>query len=150
MSETISYQLCTNAMKTKRVNDIATLVNELWRLMNIWDESIIVDITFAKNYVKNYKDDIFIAEIVEVKQIIGIACGMLERKSTYSILMLYVDPAYRSLHVGTQLLKTMEAHAKKQKCSYIELSVHNANNNAKKFYEYNEYMPIKTILRRTL
>ena len=73
---------------------------------------------------------------------VGFAAFSKIEGSIYKLQKLYVLPTIQKTGMGLELLKTIESTALKTGCKRLQLNV-NRNNNAKSFYERNNFEVIR-------
>lgn len=109
--------------------------------------------TRAKEYLKSFiEDEKAIKALIykiDTGEILGFGLGRIDRsdkdfiKKKYKIFYFenIVIWKTRSKGYGSELMKYMEAEARKQGCTHIELSVYATNHRAVKFYKRLGFYP---------
>ncbi len=95
--------------------------------------------------------------VADVEGVVGVAHGLLRTAPDLPIFVaqhwgvldsLAVDPAWRRRGIGRLLAQSLEAWAFDRGASWVEVSVYDFNDSARKFYESLKYLPLRTIVRK--
>jgi GNAT superfamily N-acetyltransferase len=95
--------------------------------------------------------------VADVEGVVGVAHGLLRRAPDLPIFVaqhwgvldsLAVDPAWRRRGIGRLLAQSVEAWAFERGAAWVEVSVYDFNDSARKFYESLKYLPLRTIVRK--
>ncbi|MDR0194111.1 MAG: GNAT family N-acetyltransferase [Myroides sp.] len=111
-------------------------------------------IDFLEETIQSDKWDFLVA--VDKDQLIGMVALFIEHTLPYECFVqhrylnfadIYVEPAYRSLGIGKQLIDAVKQWAKDKKVDYIELLVVEQNKRAYDLYLKEHFEPVHTVMR---
>ena len=79
---------------------------------------------------------------------IGFCIGLIKEDNIGEINILYVDPEYQKLKIGTELMKNILKWMDDNKVSSKELNVCAGNENVYKFHKKFNFFPRKSLLKQ--
>lgn len=114
-------------------------------------------IDFLEETIQSDAYDFLVA--VDKNTLIGMVALFIEHTPPYECFVqhtylnfadIYVDPAYRSLGIGKQLIDAVKQWAKNKQVDYIELLVVEQNKRAYDLYLKEHFEPVHTVMRYQL